>query len=139
MVFSPDGARLVSSGGDNTARLWDTTSWKELDLLRGHMAGVNALAFSFDGKFLASGSRDNVVKLWDVSSVPAQELLSIRTAPNDPNSLMFSPDNSVLAVNATSDVTGRREVLLLRAPSLAEIDAREEARKQERATVNTNE
>ena len=43
-----------------------------------------------------------------------------------------------MAVNASSDVTGRDEVLLLRAPSFAEIDAREKAKTQERATVNAN-
>lgn len=137
MAFSPDGKRLASASGDNTVRLWSTTSWKELDLLRGHMGGVNALVFSIDGKFLASGSRDNTLKLWDVTSVPAQELLNIRTTPHNPTSVLFSPDNSVLAVSGNSDITGRNEVLLLLAPSFAEIGFREMAKRRERANVNT--
>jgi hypothetical protein len=100
------------------------------------MGGVNAAAFSLDGRFLASGSADKAIKLWDVSSIPAQELLSIRNAPHNPNSVMLSPDSSVLAVNAFSEVTRRAEVLILRASSFAEIEAREKAKAEAKATVS---
>ncbi|MSU35493.1 MAG: hypothetical protein EXS36_10335 [Pedosphaera sp.] len=138
LAFSPNGKHFLSASIDNTVRLWDTTSWKELDLLRGHMGGVTAAAVSFDGKFLATGSIDDALKLWDLSSIPAQELLSLRTAPHQPESVLLSPDSSVLPLNATSENTGLRVVLLLRAPSFAEIDAREKAKRQERTTVSGN-
>ncbi len=34
--FSPDGARIVSGSDDNTVRVWDAASGKELLVLRGH-------------------------------------------------------------------------------------------------------
>jgi hypothetical protein len=49
---------------------------------------------------------------------------------------MFSPDSSVLAVYAPADSTGgNEEVLLLRAPSLAEIEATEKAKATAQATI----
>jgi WD40 repeat protein len=139
LAFSPDGKWLMSAGWDNTSRLWDTKSWKDLDVLRGHMGGVTAATFSSDGKFLASASSDNAFKLWDVSELPARELVSIRlrTAPRDPHSVMFSPDKSFLAVQATSDLTGLEGVLLLRAPSFDEIETREKAKSETKATVGS--
>lgn len=137
LAFSPDGKRLMSSSVDNTIRLWDTASWTELDVLRGHMGGVNAAAFSPDGTLLASISADKAFKLWNISTIPAQELLSLRTAPRYPRSVMFSPDNSVLAVYSTPDITGgSEEVLLLRAPSFAEIEATEKAKTAAQAIIS---
>ncbi|MSU34251.1 MAG: hypothetical protein EXS36_03905 [Pedosphaera sp.] len=138
LKFSPDGRHMAAASEDNTIRLWDTTSWKELDLLRGQMGGVIAAMFSPDGRFLASGSADQALKLWDVSSIPARELLNFPIAPYFPSSVMLPPDSSVLVVNVINGVTEQRTVLLLRAPSFAEIDAREKAKKQERATVSGN-
>jgi WD40 repeat protein len=136
LAFSPDGKRLTSASIDNTLRLWDTATWQELDVLRGHMGGVRAAAFSADGKMLASGSADEAIKLWDVSSIPGQEILSIRSAPHNPRSVMLSPDSSVLAVTPSSGVTGREgEVLLLRAPSFVEIEASEKAKAAAQTTI----
>ncbi|MDA1275772.1 MAG: WD40 repeat domain-containing protein [Verrucomicrobia bacterium] len=130
LTFSPDGKRLMSSSIDNTVRLWDTSSWKELDALRGYMGGVMAGAFSSDGRTLVTVSADETLKMWNVSAVPAQELLTIRTSPQDPHLIVLSPDSSVVAVYATSGISGRKEVLLLRAPSFAEIEAAEKVKSE---------
>jgi len=56
---------------DTTVRLWDLDgpARKERAALRGHGAGVLAVAISPDGKMLASGSGDEVVRLW--TSLPS--------------------------------------------------------------------
>ena len=59
MAFSPDGTRLVSARHDDTARVWEVATGKELLTLRGHDADVLGAVFSPDGKTIATASRDN--------------------------------------------------------------------------------
>ena len=68
VAFSPDGRWLASGSSDNTVKLWDVATGRELRTLISHTGGVNAVAFSLDGRWLASGSSDNTVKLWDVAT-----------------------------------------------------------------------
>ena len=68
LAFTPDGRTLLTSGGEQTIRLWDPRSGKELRRLHGHRAGVSSLALSGDGKTLASGGGDGEVRLWDLGS-----------------------------------------------------------------------
>ena len=35
-AFSPDGSRIVTASWDNTARIWDAATAKEIAVLRGH-------------------------------------------------------------------------------------------------------
>jgi eukaryotic-like serine/threonine-protein kinase len=67
LARSPDGTMLASASADQSLRLWDPLSWKEIAVLRGHGDEVAAVAFSPDGHTLASGSRDGSVLIWDTS------------------------------------------------------------------------
>jgi WD40 repeat protein len=68
VAFSPDGKTIASGSTDNTIKLWDVASGKQLKTLNGHSSSVLSVAFSSDGKTIASGSDDNTIKLWDVAS-----------------------------------------------------------------------
>ena len=54
VAFSPDGARIASSGSDGIVTLWDATTGEETVTLKGHTDVVSSVAFSPDGARIAS-------------------------------------------------------------------------------------
>nr|NCR59151.1 hypothetical protein [Microcystis aeruginosa LL13-06] len=74
--FSPDGKTLVSSGADNTIKLWNVETGQEIRTLKGHDNSVSSVNFSPDGKTLVSGSDDNTIKLWNVET--GQEIRTLK-------------------------------------------------------------
>lgn len=71
LKFSPDGTKLAVAGGQPSAkgdlRLYQTSDWKLLGVLRGHDDVVFSVAFDPEGKRLASASFDHTVRLWNVA------------------------------------------------------------------------
>jgi len=63
-AFTPDGARVVTASGDETARLWDATSGIELRRFSGHTGPVYGLAVSGDGRTFVTGGQDNAARVW---------------------------------------------------------------------------
>lgn len=66
VAFSPNGQLVLSSGEDNTVRVWDAASGKSVRALRGHGRAVRTCTFSPDGKWVLSGGDDESVRLWNV-------------------------------------------------------------------------
>lgn len=64
--FSPDGKRLASGAADKIARVTETASGKQVNLLEGHTHYVMGVAFRADGRVLASGGADGAVISWDM-------------------------------------------------------------------------
>ncbi len=93
--LSPDGKVLATGGYDNTIKLWDAASGKELRTLDGHNGAVFELAFRSDGKLLASASGDRTVKLWDVAR--GERLDTLKESQKELYALAFSPDGTRLA------------------------------------------
>jgi len=112
--FSPDGTRIATACGntsplatnelDNSARIWDSSSGKEL-LSLNHSGPVNIVAFSPDGTRMATASydRNNTVRIWDASS--GKELTKLEHG-GPVNSVVFSPDGTSIAT-ASEDNTAR--------------------------------
>ncbi|HEY4384495.1 MAG TPA: hypothetical protein VGN34_08500, partial [Ktedonobacteraceae bacterium] len=68
VAISADGRRGASGSVDQTTRVWDLSTGKEVYILTGHKNGINRVAISADGQILASGSDDNTTKVWDLST-----------------------------------------------------------------------
>ncbi|WP_406270826.1 caspase family protein [Streptomyces sp. NBC_00191] len=106
VAFSPDGKLLASSSNDNTVRLWDVATRKQLgNPLTGHTDSARSVAFSPDGKLLASSSDDKTVRLWDVAT--RKQLGNPLTGHTGSAwSVAFSPDGKLLA-SGSADETVR--------------------------------
>ena len=63
-AFSPDGRRVVTASVDNTARIWDVASGRELATLSGHKNIVTSAAFSPDGRMVVTASHETTAKIW---------------------------------------------------------------------------
>jgi hypothetical protein len=63
--YSSDGRRVVTASNDDTARVWDPETGKEIALLKGHTSDVIAASFSPDGKRVVTASYDYTARVWD--------------------------------------------------------------------------
>jgi len=89
VAFSPDGRRIVTVGSyDETAKVWDAKSGKDLLTLRGKPG--RSVAFSPDGRRIVTGV-DSTAKVWDAQG--GKELFTLRVG-SPVNSVVFSPDGT---------------------------------------------
>ena len=69
LVFSPDGATLISGTNNGTIQVWDVATGEKIAALEGHTQKVETLKFSPDGKTLVSTAMDGTIFLWDWDEV----------------------------------------------------------------------
>jgi WD40 repeat protein len=63
-AFSPDGKWVVTASLDNTARVWEAATGRELAVLRGHEGRVTSAAFSPDGRYIVTASADGTAHIY---------------------------------------------------------------------------
>ena len=102
VALSPDGRTLASGSRDNTIKLWDVQTQREIATLTGHSTFLWSVAFSPDGRTIASGSYNKTIKLWDVQT--RREISTLRGHSASVSSVAFSPYGRTLA-SGSSDRT----------------------------------
>ncbi len=124
VAFTPDGKSLLTAAQDNTIRLWDWGTGKEIRrfgkppavkpnapgdpaaqlrqavlVLRGGMAaygaGSTGVALAPDGKTLAATTPNGTIQLWEVAT--GKEIRTIQAPAGSGGGLLFSPDGKLLA------------------------------------------
>jgi WD40 repeat protein len=104
-VYSADGARIVTAGGDGTVKIWDAATGALVRELRGDGARVRyfAVALSPDGRLVAAiDDRGDATRVWDAATGA-----TVAEARNDGQgfpALAFSADGHWLAATGGGDV-----------------------------------
>ncbi|MCY2951602.1 MAG: protein kinase [Planctomycetota bacterium] len=122
--FSPDGT-ILATGSYGTVILWDTRTWQALTSpLSGHQLAIHSLTFSHDGTRLATsgGIAEEAVLLWDVTT--RRRLATLRGEGTVFRGVTFSPDGNTIIAQSSE-----RHLNIWRAPSWAEIEAKEREQK----------
>ena len=104
VAFSPDGSYALTGSFDDTAKLWEVSSGREVRSFKGHSDNVMSVAFSPDGSYALTGSFDGTAKLWEVSS--GREVRSFKGHSGLVMSVAFSPDGSY-ALTGSHDGTAK--------------------------------
>jgi len=97
--FSPDGKKLITTSGDETAKIWSIDTRALLSSLEDQRP-IGKVKFSPDGERVATLSR-GIVNIWDVNT--GKKLASLKNKVVV-NSIDFSPDGERL-LTANSDKT----------------------------------
>jgi|GEM_PF-567646 len=65
-VITPNGKNIISSGRNNTLKIWDLNTGKCLSILKTHSSWIETLVITSDGKKIVTGSGDNTIKIWGI-------------------------------------------------------------------------
>jgi WD40 repeat protein len=104
VVFSPDGAKVVTASADGAARVWGVASGQGLAVLDGHEGEVFSAAFSADGAKVVTSSADDTARVWDAAN--GKELALLQGHEGEVKSAAFSADGAKV-VTASADRSAR--------------------------------
>ncbi len=98
LAVSRDGKHLATAGLNNTIRIFETATGKELFAGSDPQAGLNGLTISRDGKRLAAVTAPGIVYLWDAATGKLEREWA--TGHVGDVSLAFTPDGQSLVTGA---------------------------------------
>jgi WD40 repeat protein len=100
LAFSGHGKTLASGSEDNSAKLWDGSTGRELLNLRGvTVGGVGAVALSNDGRLLATGG--DSLTLWNLGT--GEDLVTFPGLRGGVLNLVLSPDGKTVATEGPNE------------------------------------
>ncbi|GAB4305105.1 MAG: hypothetical protein Fur0025_47100 [Oscillatoriaceae cyanobacterium] len=101
VAVSPDGGMVASGDRDNTIKIWQLPTGKEIRTINGPdwFASVNSLAFSPNGKYLAAALADSIA-IWQPNT--GTEIRHIPANTESVSTLTFTPDSQLLISGDTN-------------------------------------
>ncbi len=94
VAFSPDGKTAISSSEDNTIKIWDISSAREIRTFKWKKGACYSLAYSPDGRNILSGSWEGTLILWNLAS--GKIIRTFKGHNLGINSVAFSPDGKTI-------------------------------------------
>ena len=102
VAFSPDGRWALSGSMDETVKLWEVATGREVRTFPGNDGVVMAVAFSPDGRWALTGS--GKLKLWEVAT--GRKVRTFAGHGGAISTVAFSPDGR-MALSGSWDKTVR--------------------------------
>ena len=89
VAFSADGKLVATGSADQTVRVWDAATGRELQRLSDHHAAIIGVAIGADNASIVSAGADGSIRVWKPAAVrvfaghegPIRPLPPIPTAP----------------------------------------------------------
>jgi WD40 repeat protein len=102
LIFSSNGALLVSGSWDCTVKLWDIQTGGVIKTFSGHNDWVGSVSISADCTRIASRSTNGTINLWDIQTGECHHTIQqqinaydVCFSPTDPQHLLFVSDEKV--------------------------------------------
>ncbi|TET34001.1 MAG: hypothetical protein E3J72_15525 [Planctomycetota bacterium] len=67
-VLSTDSKLIATASFDNTARIWDAGTGRELHYLEGHTGSIDSAIFDHSSERLLTISQDGTIRIWDAKN-----------------------------------------------------------------------
>jgi WD40 repeat protein len=108
VAIAPDASTVAVALTDNTVRVLDRTSGKEVAILDGHGEKIKSIAYAPDRRTIATAGDSGRIRLWDVATSKERAILP----PGSKRCMAFSPDGQTLATIGNEPQIGWQPVRL---------------------------
>ncbi|MFF0000941.1 AAA family ATPase [Streptomyces avermitilis] len=104
MAVTSDGTCAITGSQDETARVWDLATGRELHTLSGHAASVRAVAVVPDGTCVITASDDGTTRVWNLTTGQERHILVGHAA--SVHTVAVTPDGTCV-ITGSEDGTAR--------------------------------